>query len=469
MFPRSIVLTAVLTAAGLVAGCTADIVDEGWQPARPLGRDLATHRPPVDPAAATQPAEAPEPTGPLTLRQALATAMLHSPDLAGASWEVRSAEARALQAGLPPNPEIGFDLESVASPRVIETVLSLGQVIFLSDKLTRQKQVALLDRDMAGWDWEALRIGVYCETAKAFVDLVAAQERLALAEDIVASSRKLLGVAAERVRSGKSAPLEEMKAAVELGNAQADLEEARLAVLPARQRLAATWGGARPTFAEAAGRLEAPDRIPDANQLFSLFEQNPEVARWATEMQRRQAAVQLERRKAIPDLNLGAGFKREKAAGESAARGFAVGASIALPIFDRNQGGIKESEYGVVKGRQEQRAARARVLTEIAEAYHAMASAHARARILREQVVPQSQKAFDAAQAGYDAGKFTYLDVLDAQRTVYDARFRLVEALADHLSAVADVEGLVGQSIETITNTNPTTQPAPQQGPQEKP
>jgi cobalt-zinc-cadmium efflux system outer membrane protein len=453
-------------ALSLLAGCTADIVDKGWQPMRPLGNDLATLRPPADVKEATQPAAAVEPTGPLTLRQALTLAMLHGPDLAGASWEVRMAEARAIQAGLPPNPEIGFDLESVASPRVVETVLSLGQVIFLSDKLARQKQVAMLDRDITGWDWEARRIRVYTETTKAFVMLVAAQERVALAEEIVGVSQKLFDVAAERVRSGKAAPLEEMKAKVELSTVRADLEQARQTVLAARQRLAAAWGGLRPQFARAEGRLEADGAMPAADQVFALVEQNPEIARWATEMQRRQAVARLERRKAIPDLTLGGGFKHEKAfaeaEGESDAvvRGFTFGASIPIPI--------KESRYNVAKGREEQRATKARVLTEIADAFAAMASAHARSSILGKDVVPEAQKALDAASAGYNEGKFSYLDVLDAQRTVFDARVQHLEALAEHLAAVADVEGLVGQSIETIAETKANTQEASTQKSEEK-
>jgi cobalt-zinc-cadmium efflux system outer membrane protein len=452
----------------LMAGCTADIADKGWQPMRPLGKDLATLRPPVDPKAATQPAVAAEPTGPLALRQALSLAMLHSPDLAGASWEVRMAEARAIQASLPPNPEVGFDLESVASPRVITSVLSLGQVIFLSDKLARQKQVAMLDRDMTGWDWEARRIRVYSDTTKAFVALVAAQEGLTLAEEIVGISRKLLDTAGERVRSGKASPLEEMKAKVELSTVRADLEQARQAVLAARQRLAATWGGTVPKFAKAEGRLEVGGAIPTADRVFCLLEQNPEVARWTTEMQRRAAVARLERRKAIPDLTIGGGGKREKADGEAAAKGFVLGASIPIPIFDRNQGGIKESRYNVAKGHEEQRAARARVLMEIADAYQSMASAYARSAILGKEVVPEAQKAFDAASAGYNEGKFPYLDVLDAQRTVFDARVQHLEAVAEYLAAVADIEGLVGESIETIGQTKASTQEATTQKSQEK-
>ena len=446
-----ITLSAALLVGAVMGGCTADIVDKGWQPMRPLGKDMATLRPPVDPRqGGTQPAAVVEPKGPLTLRQALSLAMLHNPELAGASWEVRAAEARAIQASLPPNPEIGFDLESVSSPRVVESVLSLGQVIFLSDKLARQKQVALLERDMSGWDWEARRVRVYTETTKAFIALLAAQERLALAEEIVAVSRKLLGVAAERVRIGKAAPLEEMKAKVELSRVLADAEEARQGVLAGRHLLAATWGGTSPRFARAEGRLGLGQTVVAAERVLALVEQNPEVARWATEMQRRQAVVRLERRRAIPDLTIVGGGKREDASGESAANGFALGVSIPIPIFDRNQGGIKESRYNLAKGHQERRATLVRVLTEIAAAYRTMASSYARSTILNEQIIPEAQKAFDAATAGYNEGKFTYLDVLDAQRTVFDARVQQSEALAEHLAAVAEMEGLIGQSLQSI-------------------
>lgn len=449
-------------AMALMAGCTADIVDKGWQPMRPLGKELATSRPSTDAkvAATTQPAVAAEPTGSLTLRQALSLAMLYSPDLAGASWEVRMAEARAIQASLPPNPVIGFDLESVASPRAVENILSLGQVVFLSDKLDCQKRVGLLGRDLAAWEWEARRVRVYSDTAKAFVALVAAQERLTLAKEIVGVSQKLLRVASERVGSGKAAPLEEMKAKVELSTVQADLEDARQAVQAARQRLAASWGGMTPKFARAEGRLEAGSAIPTEEQLFALLEQNPDVARWTTEMQLRHAVVRLEKRRAIPDLTVGGGFKREKVDGEPAAKGFTVGASIPIPIFDRNQGGIGESQYNVAKGREEERSTRARILTEIAEAYRSMAASYARSIILSTQIVPEAQKAFDAASAGYNEGKFTYLDVLDAQRTIFNARIQQNEALAEHLEAIADVEGLIGQSIETIGQAKTVTQEA---------
>jgi cobalt-zinc-cadmium efflux system outer membrane protein len=226
-----------------------------------------------------------------------------------------------------------------------------------------------------------------------------------------------------------------------------------------------------PMFTKAEGQLAIGGAIPTADQVFALVEQSPEVTRWTTEMLRRQAVARLERRKAISDLTLGGGVRRETEKtddGTTVARGFTVGASIAIPIFDRNQGGIRESQYSVAKGHAEQRAARARVLTEIADAYQSMAAAHARSAILGQEVVPEAQKAFDAATAGYNEGKFPYLDVLDAQRTVFDARVQHLEARAEHLAAVADIEGLVGQTVESITEAKVNTQEAATQKSQEE-
>ncbi|MCY2925530.1 MAG: hypothetical protein NT031_08830, partial [Planctomycetota bacterium] len=65
-------------------------------------------------------------------------------------------------------------------------------------------------------------------------------------------------------------------------------------------------------------------------------------------------------------------------------------------------------------------------------------------------------------------GKFPYLDVLDAQRTVFDARVRHLEAQAEYLTGVADIEGLVGQSLEAMATTKASVNKAATQKSQER-
>ncbi len=446
-----------------LVGCVADIADDGWQPRRPLGKDYATFHPPVEPpgskpvesargepvesGATTRQAGMDEPDGEITLRQALTLAMLRSPDLASVAWDVRIAEAKALQASLPPNPEIGFDIETLGALSAAETTLQLGQVIFLSHKLARRRQAALLKRDLAGWDYEAKRIAVLTDTTKAFVALLAAQEHVSLAREQLEVAGKVLVAASERVRSGKTSPVEAMKAKVELATVRIRIEQASIAAQGARKRLAAMWGNREAKFSDARGELADAGNIPSDGQLAALIEQNPAVARWATEMQLRQAVAKLEKARAIPDLNLGAGGKRD---GESSRGGFAGGLSIEIPIFDRNQGGIRESRYSLARTQADRRAAGARVHSDLADAYQMLAAAHAQLTILKTDILPEAQNAFDASREGYQQGKFPYLDVLDAQRTLFDARSQYLVALTDYHTSAASVEGLIGQSLESV-------------------
>ena len=183
------------------AGCA--VKDKGWVEPRPLGKDIPAYRPPLRPEAGAESVPMQEPTGIITLRQTLALALLHNPELAGTSWEVRIAEARGLQASLPPNPEVAFDLDLFSPLRMAERTLQLGQVIFLSPKLQRQTEVVALQRDLAGWDYEAKRISVFTETTKTFIMLRAAQEKVALAEEILGVSQKMTDTAASGSASAR--------------------------------------------------------------------------------------------------------------------------------------------------------------------------------------------------------------------------------------------------------------------------
>jgi cobalt-zinc-cadmium efflux system outer membrane protein len=181
-------LVALLMIAGSIGftGCATPDIGANWPAPRPLGEDVLSFHLPPQPAAVS-PVEHPgEPTGVLTLRQALALALLRNPELASAAWEVRAGEARTLQAGLLPNPEFELEVENFAGSGefrgfdAAETTLALSQVIELGGKRLRRVRVAALERDVAAWDYEAKRVDVFTATTKAFVEVLSAQAKLAL-------------------------------------------------------------------------------------------------------------------------------------------------------------------------------------------------------------------------------------------------------------------------------------------------
>lgn len=449
-------LGVVLALSGLV-GCAAPERQAAWSESRPLGGDVPAYRPALEPpGAVSMPQATRDPGGGLQLPQAQALALMQNPDLAAFAWEVRAGEAQTLQAGLPPNPEVGVEVENVAGSGEFggvdgaEVTLSLSQVIELAGKRRKRAQVAALARDLAAWDYETARLDVLTQVTQAFVDVLSLQERLAVDADLVHLAERVHRTVAERVSAGKVSPLEATRARVALATSRIALQRAQRELSAAKERLAATWGGTPATFERVAGDLETLNPIPSVAVVAQRIAQNPDVARWATAMAQRQAVVTLEEANRTPDPTLGAGVRYFNMVDEADAHAFLFAVSVPLPVFDRNQGNILEARYQLAKTEAERRAVAVRVQAALAETHAALASAFSAASALRDEVLPGAQQVFDAASEGYRQGKFQFLDVLDAQRTLFEARGQYVEALSAYHQAVAALERLIGEPLSAL-------------------
>jgi cobalt-zinc-cadmium efflux system outer membrane protein len=438
-----------------LCSCAAPPVANTLSPdPRPLGRDLAVYQAPHDPENATaEMTDEEDATGVIVLRQALALALMRNPELAAFSWEVRAKEAEIIQVGLLPNPEVGAQLEEFAGSgerRGLDTAqstLQIGQTILLGGKREKRVRLSVLERDLAGWDYEAKRLDVLTEVTKAFVDVLAAQEQVALSGELVGVASGVLESAAERVKAGKVPPLAETKASVELTNARIGLETSRKILAAARKRLSNLWGQAGAAFTRAEGSLADIGPIPSLDRIERLIAQNPDVARWVKEMEQRSAALELEKANAVPDVSVSAGWQRFNDNDDNAA---IVGISIPLPLFNRNQGAILDAKRRQAKAKQESRAAEANAHTAMADSYQSLASSFVTATEIRDQVLPSAQLAFQTAQEGYREGKFDFLEVLDAERTLFETRGKFIVTLADYHKARADVERLIGERLEDL-------------------
>jgi cobalt-zinc-cadmium efflux system outer membrane protein len=450
-------LTTFVACAGalwlVLAGGNGFAAPSGSLPEpRPLGRELPVA---VPVAPAPESATAPV-TGELTLRQALALALLYNPELAAFSWEVRAKEAEALQAGLLPNPELGIEMENFAGGEfsgtdAAETTVTLSQLVELGGKRGKRRAAATLEAELAGWDFETRRLDVLTATAKSFVAVLAAQERLDLADELAALAERFFRTVSERVDAGKVSPVEQTRAQVPLSAARIAQDRAHFALEAAHKELAALWSGKTANFKHAAGSLESIAPVPSREQLASLLEQNPDVARWESEEQQRSARLALERANAIPDLTLFAGGRNFQETDDNA---FVAGVSIPLPLFDRNQGGIAAARSARSKAMEERRAARYQAVASLAAGYRDLRGSFVEAKTLRELILPAAKESFEAANLGYREGKFGFLEVLDAQRTLFEVRDQYIEALAAYHQARAEVERLIGAPLETdIVNT----------------
>lgn len=460
--PRSSrVLSALwLTAFAAVAGCAGPPAAVERPVPRPLGAALPVYSaqeavPAPGPVETAFPRE--EPVGTVTLRDALAAALLRNPELAAFSWEVRVQEARALQASLRPNPELALEVENVAGSGSFggadqaETTLALGQLIELGGKRVKRRRVAELDATLAGWDYEVRRVAVFSEVARAFADVLAAQETLVLSQELQQLAEETLVSVRRQVRAGATSPVERTRAEVALAAQEIDRQRADAALAEARLRLAALWGSPEARFEAAQGDLHRINAPPSLPSLLARLEQSPELARWVEEIALREAVVELEEAKRVPDVTASAGVRRLEESDDTA---LVFGVSVPFPVFDRNQGDRVAAHRALAKARHLRRAEQVRVETGLRTSFRELSSSFAEIRALRDVAIPQAKTAHHGVREGYLRGLFRYVDVLDAQRTLFDLRTRELDALRRYHGAVAEIERLTGMPVRPPKSTD---------------
>lgn len=441
------------------------------------------------------------PRGVITLEDAAALALTHNPALKVFPWDVRIAEARALQASKWPNPELSFEIEDIrlsddsdartrtvsvepagfaferekaerapAGFRESEFTLRISQLFELGGKRKRAVETAQRERDAAQWDYEIGRTNVLRDVARAYIAVVAGQERVAERRHILELAQRVEETTQARADAGKVSPIEHKRAAVQTTAAQIEFGRAERRLNRARIALAHTWGGTEPTFERVEGALHTSLTLPALDALLARSEENPDLKRWQYEIAVREAELHLAKAQRVPDLTATLGFV---AAGvdDRNSRSFGLGPdgfsasrasttfddrwehrvelefSIPLPIFDRNQGGVEAAEHRVSKSSDARHVTLSGVRTGIADAYQSAMAAYDEMASLRETALPLAEENFDATRIGYDEGKFGYLEVLDVQRTLFELRIQLIEAYSAYHQAVVELERLVGAPL----------------------
>lgn len=389
-----------------------------------------------------------EPAGVVTPADALALALVHNPGLKVFPYSLRAAEARVLQAGLRPNPELQVELEEFGGSGersgldAAETTLQVGQSIELGGKRAKRARAAEADKELVRWDYESARLDLTREVSQALTAVMAAQERLSLAERLLELSQQAQSAVAQRVQAGRDSPVDRMRADVTLSGSRIERQKAEKTLAAARRNLAALWGSSAPVFASVnGGWSETPPPSP-VDLSSGAVADNPDVARWEAEQRSRRAAMDLEKAKAIPDVTASGGVRRFEQTDDSA---FVIGLAVPLPLFNRNQGGVEEATANLGAARRRYEAVRIRTLTALSEAATALAAAYDEVTALKDEVLPGAQQAFEAVQQGYVQGKFDYLYVLDTQRTLFETQARYIDSIEAYHKAKADVERLTGR------------------------
>ncbi len=289
------------------------------------------------------------------------------------------------------------------------------------------------------------RLDVFEKISTAFWEVLAAQERAAIAESLLKLAEQSCSSVAEQVAVGKAPPVEEVQAKIALTTTELQCKKIKSDLQSARSRLAEAIGTSGPAFEKAEGRFDAVAPLPELDKLQAALAESPDMLRWKSELEKRQAEVKLKDAGALPDITVSAGPRYFNDTNDKA---LVMGFSVPIPLFNRNQGERQEARCNAAKAEEEQKAGFIKTRSDLTQTYQSCSSAFALAAALRDRSIPGAVQAFEAAQEGYRQGKFSYLMVLDAQRTLFELKQQYVDTLADYHADRAALERLVGQSIQ---------------------
>jgi cobalt-zinc-cadmium efflux system outer membrane protein len=388
--------------------------------------------------------------GVLSLADARRAALRESPSLAASASSIRAEEARREQAGLWPNPELAVGLENVGGGGEFEgfdsseTTVALSQPLELGGKRRRRVDVAESSVTLSARDHALREREVAASVTSAFIEALAGQRRLELAEARFAAILGLVRRTQAAVAAGRVPHADLTLAQAELTRVDLARDRARSRLGVARVRLAALRGIEAPLPASLEGELDRVREPPELETLLEAVAAAPVVERWDQEVALQRANLRLERSRRVPDVEVVAGYRRLAGAQVNTA---VFGLAVPLPLFDRNQGSIAAAGHEIERARSGRREARLRLRAELALAYEGLLSAFGEVETLNERVVPTAALLLDERQDAYRRGEVPLGWLLDAGRNLFEARAQLLTALERYHRAVGEVERLIDVDV----------------------
>lgn len=388
----------------------------------------------------------------LTLDQAVEQALAGNRGFAAGYFEVEKAQGRALQAGLPKNPELEIGVRSdLLFKNEGERGLTVGvsQAIPRKDRLRKAREAAHLSVDQQRAlvrDAERQLIG---EVQTMFVRILTLDRQYRARERLVENGTRLAALITQRYQAGE-VPQTDI-APIQIENAKLNQEQGLLlaekadAELKLRQLLG--WSPEEPL--QVTGELDEVVKRWTGNTATPPMEQRPDVQAANIAIAQARAEIEVAKAEAYDDISVGVDLEGERAifdapVGRKQDYYLGVKVAIPLPFRNKNQGRIAEQQAARRQAEAEVEASRQKAVAEVAQARNAAAKLSPILTRYREELIPLAESHFQAVQRAYQQGQQGIAPVFQAQQQRYSLEFDYLTYLSRQIDALIALETASG-------------------------
>ena len=382
---------------------------------------------------------------PITIEQALALARTSSPELRAAQMHAQAAEKGLAAAGLWSNPTLKFEAEGLGWDNDLfsegEYSLALAQEFQLGGKQKKDRAIAHRSINVAGQRLLEKELELTAEVRSVFVEVMAQQETDKVRAEQEELGRAFLEVAQRRHRAGGGS---------ELGVVQAELalEEIILSrtccygdLLAVQEKLSSLIG----VPVKDLGQLSMPYFELETFDALTVADSYPALQGLEAEAEKIRAEAQRSKAQDTSNISLGAGYRYEAADDNNA---FVFSASMPLSF---NRRGRAEHAEGMIRAEAvgaERDEARRKLQSELASLLALYEGSIAEVELTKNNLIPKAEQAYTLSRAGYEAGRFSWLELIATQQNLADIRIRYIESLRDAHLAHAQISKFIKEGME---------------------
>lgn len=388
----------------------------------------------------------------LTLGDATQKALAENPLLNVYALRKTAIKARREVAALRPGFELGIEAENFVGTDTLgrideaEITVSLSSVIELGSK--HSARMALVDSraGMLRIELEAKALDMLGAMTSQFISALALREQLALAQEASKLAKKTSSVAEGRTAAGVSPDAELLRAKAAELQTRTSVEHVARKLEVAMVRLGTFWGARTQSNYVVQGDLFTFGEDKNFSDIWDLAAASPAIKTFASESRLRDAEVRLAQSRNKLDIRWSLGVRRLEGLNESALVG-----SLQFPLNSerRNRGAVAavRAERAEVEVRREQ--ALNDLYAQLYDAYATREQNIVAVDRLSKETIPALEKALAETQSAFEAGLYSYLELIAAQRALIDAKQTHVATAAAALQAAVIIEQLTGVSLQS--------------------
>src|ERR1700688_1606803 len=388
----------------------------------------------------------------ITLDQAIDLALSHNHSIKASRTLILQNQDQEITANLRPNPTVGFDSQFVPffSPQDFSGTnldqtqqfdIGIGYLFERGHKRQRRLQASRDATAVTRAQITDAERTLAFNVGQQFVSVLLAESTLRFALEDLKGFQQTVDISEAQLKAGYIGEGDYLKIKLQLLQFQTDVSSARLAKVQALVGLREFLGyNTVPADYDVVGELEFQPLKGNLEDLQArALRERPDFRAAELGITAAQSQIALARANAKVDVNGTYDFTH--VSGENTASIFA---NFELPIFNRNQGEIARTGYGLTQAQEQKQSSSDTVLSDVANAYESLRSNQEVVQLYISGYLKQAQDSRDISEYAYKRGAASLLDYLDAERSYRSVQLAYRQALASYVTALEQLKEAEG-------------------------